>query len=136
MDNFIMDHLTTWKKFDLLQLIIFDIMRILLAFSYFSTYSEIWSPPNFPLLNSTIFTSLSFLCTVSPLYFPTIHPHHTSTHTSPPSIERPGNRSCHLRANERPNKKCMKSQKHTHRWRLRQLDWPGPEGRVSENKWI
>ena len=48
--------LNTWrygeeeKNFHLLQLIVFDIMRILLAISYFSTYSEIWSPPNFPLV--------------------------------------------------------------------------------------
>ena len=51
-NNLTMDHLTIWrrrKNFDLLQLIVFDIMKILLAFSYFSTYSEIWSPPNFPL---------------------------------------------------------------------------------------
>ena len=32
------------------QLIIPEIMRILLAFSYFPTYSEIWSPPVLPLL--------------------------------------------------------------------------------------
>ena len=39
------------KKNHLLQFFfVVDIMRILLAFSYFSTYSEIWSPPNFPLL--------------------------------------------------------------------------------------
>ena len=37
------------KNFDLLQLIIPEIMRILLAFSYFPTYSEIWSPPVLPL---------------------------------------------------------------------------------------
>ena len=37
------------KNFDLLQLIIPEIMRILLAFSYFPTYSDIWSPPNLPL---------------------------------------------------------------------------------------
>ena len=37
------------KNFDLLQLIILEIMRILLAFSYFPTYSEIWSPPDLPL---------------------------------------------------------------------------------------
>ena len=45
---------TTWwygKNFDILQLIVFDIMKILSAPSYFSTYSEIWSPPNFPLHN-------------------------------------------------------------------------------------
>ena len=37
------DHLKIWRKknFDLLQLIIPEIMRILLAFSYFPTYSEI-----------------------------------------------------------------------------------------------
>ena len=47
----------TWrygtKNFDLLQLIITDIMRILLAFSYFPTYSEIWSLPNIPLFQYT-----------------------------------------------------------------------------------
>ena len=46
----------TWqygKEFDLLQLIFLDIMRILLTFSYFSTYSEIWWPPNFPLQRNT-----------------------------------------------------------------------------------
>ena len=51
-NNLTMDHLTIWrrrKNFDLLQLIVFDIIKILLAFSYFSTYSEILSPPNFPL---------------------------------------------------------------------------------------
>ena len=32
------------KNFDLLQLIILEIMKIILAFSYFPTYSEIWSP--------------------------------------------------------------------------------------------
>ena len=36
------------NNFDLLQLIIPE-MRILLAFSYFPTYSEIWLPPNLPL---------------------------------------------------------------------------------------
>ena len=46
------NHLKIWreKNFDLLQLIIPEIMRILLAFSYFPTYSEIWSPPDLPLL--------------------------------------------------------------------------------------
>ena len=34
------------KNIDLLQLINTEILRILLAFSYFPTYSEIWSPPN------------------------------------------------------------------------------------------
>ena len=51
-NNLTMDHLTIWrrrKNFDLLQLIVFDIITNLLAFSYFSTYSEMWSPPNFPL---------------------------------------------------------------------------------------
>ena len=38
------------KNFDLLKLIILEIMRILLAFSYLPTYSEIWSPPDLPLL--------------------------------------------------------------------------------------
>ena len=38
------------KNFDLLQLIIPQIMRILLAFSYFPTFREIWSPPVLPLL--------------------------------------------------------------------------------------
>ena len=46
---------TTWrygkKNFHLLHLIVFDIIRILLAFSYFSTCSELWSPPNFPLVS-------------------------------------------------------------------------------------
>ena len=37
------------KIFDLLQLIITEILRIWLHFSYFPTYSEIWSPPNLPL---------------------------------------------------------------------------------------
>ena len=37
------------KNLDLLQLIIPEIMRIQLAFSYFPTYSEIWSPPVLPL---------------------------------------------------------------------------------------
>ena len=37
-----MDHLRVW--------IVFDLMSILLAFSYFSAYSEIWSPLNIPLL--------------------------------------------------------------------------------------
>ena len=59
------------KNFELLQLIIPEIMRILLAFSYFPTYSEIWSPPVLPLTQlyylSNIFCnrvsslSLSFL---------------------------------------------------------------------------
>ena len=52
VDNLVMEHLTIWKKIhvDLLQLIVLDIMRILQAFTLFSTYSEIWWPPNFPLL--------------------------------------------------------------------------------------
>ena len=50
-----------WKRrnfFDLLQLIVLDIMGILLAFLYFSTYSKIWSPSNFPLLESLIIASV------------------------------------------------------------------------------
>ena len=40
------DHLKIWRKnLDLLQFI----MRILLAYSYFPAYNEIWSPPNLPL---------------------------------------------------------------------------------------
>ena len=51
------------KNFDLLQLIIPEIMRILLAFSYFPTYSEIWSPPVLPLLErrSTVLLLLLLL---------------------------------------------------------------------------
>ena len=44
------DPMKIWKFFFyLLQITILGIMRILLAFSYFPTYSEIWSPPNLPL---------------------------------------------------------------------------------------
>ena len=39
-DKMIMDHLTIWKTLWIPECIVFDIMRILLAFSYFSTFSE------------------------------------------------------------------------------------------------
>ena len=64
-DNLIMDHLTIWrekKHINLLHLIVLEIMRILLAFSYFATYSEIWSPPNFPLQMFSV-QKLSIQCT-------------------------------------------------------------------------
>ena len=60
--QFVKNHLKIWrKKFDLSQLIILEIMRILLAFSYFPTYSEIWSP-DLPLQTFSIKTpALTFL---------------------------------------------------------------------------
>ena len=52
------------KNIDLLQIIIPEIMRILLAFSYFRTYSEIWSPPNIPL-PTQIWWIIIFCCIFS-----------------------------------------------------------------------
>ena len=53
------------KNVELLQLIVLDIIKILLAFSYFSTYSEIWWPPNFPL--SVLFYISSIVKDISSL---------------------------------------------------------------------
>ena len=52
MDNLIMDHLTIWeKKLWPLTIDCFWYNRdFIYLFIYFSTNSEIWSPPNFPLL--------------------------------------------------------------------------------------
>ena len=57
VNNLILNHLTIWRNFFYhLQLIVLDIMRTLLTYSYFSTYNEIWWPPDFPLLSCDHFS--------------------------------------------------------------------------------